>query len=270
MRDATQSQSTTIKQDRAIFLCASLDGETVRQRSFSKNFSDKSLFRFVNSVDGRDWSDPEANIHVSEEMRLLRERERLKGKLWINPAAIACALTHRDKLLAVAEETNVVLCEDDILLHRDFIELWAEDDVREKFSKLDSVVLLHYISRSPITTSTPPVAEFGRFRIFKLDEVHVLSGASYYAPPHVARHIRQFQTPVRCSADNWLEMKKHGVFPNIYVVHPTPVQIAGMASNIGYGSAWKSNALWVVLIRRLKRLIQRSRKKFYETLIVRR
>jgi len=268
MTNTTQLQPMAIKKNRAIFLCASLEGETERQRSFSKNFNDKSLFRFVNSVNGRGWSDSEANIHVSEEMRLLRERERLKGKLWLNPAAIACALTHRDKLLAEAEEADIVLCEDDVLLHRDFIELWAKDDVREKFSKLDSVVLLHYTSRSPITTSTAPIAEFGKFRIFKLDEVQVLSGACYYAPPHVARHIRQFQTPVRFSADSWFEMKKHGVFPNIYVVDPTPVQIAGMASTIGYGSAWKSNALWVVWARRFKRLIQQIRQKVYETLIV--
>ena len=257
--------------NQAIFLCASLTDESERQRSFSNNFRDKSLFRFVDSVDGRGWSDSEANAYVSEEMRLLRERERLKGKLWINPAAIACALTHRDKLLAEAEESNVILCEDDVLLNRDFIELWSENEIRETFSKLDSVVLFHYISQSLITTSTPSVAKFGKYRIFKLDEaLHVTSGACYYAPPLIAKNIRAHQTPIRISADNWLEMKNNGVFSHIYVVHPSPVQIAGMASNIGYGSAWKSNALWVVMARRLKRLIQRRRQNIHEKLIVRR
>lgn len=268
--NTTQPQLTASKLNRAIFLCASLAGETERQRSFSKNFSDKSLFRFVDSVDGRGWSDSEADVHVSDEMKLLRERERLKGKLWINPAAIACALTHRDKLLAEAEESDVVLCEDDILLRRDFIELWSEDDIKAQFSKLDSIVLLHYTSRSPITTSSPPVAEFGKYRIFKLDEAQVSSGACYFAPPQVASRIRHYQTPIRISADAWSEMKNQGVLPCVYVVHPSPCSIAGMASNIGYGSAWRSNAVWIVLARRLKRLIQRSRQQVYETLVVRR
>ena len=186
MSDATQQPKST-KRNPAIFLCASLPGEIARQRSFSKNFSDSSVFRFVDSVDGRSWSDAEADTYVSEEMRQLRERERLKGAPWINPAAIACALTHRDMLLTVAEKSDVVLCEDDVLLCPEFIALWAEDEVKEKFSKLDSVVLLHYTSQNPITTSSPPVAEFGKFRIFKLDEIHVVSGACYYAPSQVAR-----------------------------------------------------------------------------------
>lgn len=268
--NASQTQPMAPKKNRAIFLCASLAGEVARQCSFSKNFSDDSLFRFVFSVDGRAWSDAEADLHVSEEMRLLRERERLKGKLWINPAAIACALTHRDKLLVGAEESNVVLCEDDVLLRRDFVELWSEDDVRKRFSKLDSIVLLHYTSRSPITTSSPPVAEFGKYRVFKVDEAQVSSGACYFAPPQVASRIRHFQTPIRITADAWSEMKNHGVLPCVYVVHPSPCSIAGMASNIGYGSAWRSNAVWMVLVRRLKRLIQRSRQQVYETLVVRR
>jgi GR25 family glycosyltransferase involved in LPS biosynthesis len=259
-----------INKDKVIFVCASLAGETVRQRSFSENFSDKSLFCFVDSVDGRGWSDFEADVHVSDEMRQLRERERLKGKLWINPAAIACALTHRDKLLVEAEKRDVVLCEDDVLLKCNFIEIWREDEVRRKFAKCDGLVLMHYTSRSPITASGPPIAEFSEYQIFKLDEVHVSSGACYYAPPSVARRIRQYQTPVSVSADHWLAMKKAGAFSDIYVVHPSPCTIAGMASNIGYGGNLKSNAWWIVLARRLKRMVQLRRKRFYETLVVQR
>lgn len=124
-------------------------------------------------------------------MRQLRGRERLKGKLWINPAAIACALTHRDKLLAIAEHRNVVLCEDEVFLRRDFVDLWCQDDVRKKFAKCNGVVLMHYISRRPTTTSAPAVAESGGYQIFQMNEVHVSSSACYYAPPSVARRIRQ-------------------------------------------------------------------------------
>lgn len=266
----TYPQPTVTQEVRALFLCASLAAETARRQSFSANFSDKSLFRFVDSVDGRSWSDSEADVHVTDEMRQLRERERLRGKLWINPAAIACALTHRDKLLAVAEERDVILCEDDVLINRDLIDLWRQDDVRKLFAAYDGVVLMHYISRTPITSSTAPVAEFGPYKIFKLDEVHVSSGACYYAPPLVARRMREHQTPLRSTPDHWLEMKKAGVFSGIYVVHPSPCRIAGMASNIGYGGHWKSNSWLIVLARRFKRQLQRRRQRFYETLVVRR
>ena len=91
-----------------LFICATLANEIDRQRSFKSNFSDETLFRFVESIDGRYWTDSDADIHVSERMRALRIRERASGKSWLNPAAIACALTHRDKLLSEAEERNVI------------------------------------------------------------------------------------------------------------------------------------------------------------------
>ncbi len=267
---ATQTQTKSPKQTLPIFICASLVGEVERQRSFSKNFNDHSLYRFVDSIDGRAWLDEEADLHVSEEMKLLRERERLKGKLWINPAAIACALTHRDKLLVGAEKSNVILCEDDIKIQSDFIDLWKKNYVRERFSMLNSVVLLHYISINQITTSSPPVGEFGKYRIFKLDDSHVSSSACYFVSAQVASGIRHYQTPIRISADSWSEMKNQGVIPCVYVVHPSPCSIAGMASNLGYGSEWQSNAIWLVLLRRLKRWILRRRKKIHEDIIVRR
>lgn len=65
-------------------------------------------------------------------------------------------------------------------------------------------------------------------------------------------------------------MNKAGVFFDVYVVHPSLCVIAGMASNIGYGGNLKSNAWWIVLARRFKRLFQLRRKRFYETLVVRR
>lgn len=270
MRNSIEPPIALTLENQAVFLCASLAGEVARQKSFSSNFSNKSLFRFVDSVDGRGWSDAEADAQVSEEMRQLRERERLKGKRWINPAAIACALTHRDKLLSEAEERDVVLCEDDVLLQRDFIDLWCQEKVRKQFSECDGLVLMHYTSRSPITAAGPPAAQFGEYQLFKLDEVPVSSGACYYAPPAVAGRIRQHQTPISDSADHWAAMKKVGIFSNIYAVHPSPCAIAGMASNIGYGGGLKSNQWWVVLARRFKRIVQLRRNQVYETLVVRR
>lgn len=252
-----------------LFICATLTGEIDRQRSFKSNFSDETLFRFVESVDGRNWTDSDADVHVSEAMRALRMREREGGKSWLNPAAIACALTHREKLLSEAEQRNVILCEDDALIRSDFIDLWMDNHVRDEFSRLDGIVLLHYMSRMPITTSRPPVSQFGKFKIFSIDDCDISSGACYYAPPLVAKQIRSHQNPISCSADHWTSMRKENIFRSIYVVHPAPARISGMASNIGYDSRSRSNALWIVLARRVKRLIQRKRQRLYEDLTIR-
>lgn len=265
----SDAKTAVIEEKRALFLCASLADEQERRQSFANNFTSRTIYRFADSIDGRCWSDAEADLHVSEQMKLLRERERLSGKLWINPAAIACALTHRDKLLTEAETQSIILCEDDIIIRSDFIKLWQDEKIRAKLAGLDSIVLLHYISRTPITTSSAAVAKFGIYRIFKLDENHVASGACYFAPSQVAIRLRQYQTPINTSADAWAQMKSEGVLPCVYVVHPSPCSIAGMASNIGYGSTWIGNAKWLILIRRLKRFVQRTRKQTYETLTFR-
>lgn len=254
--------------EQPIFLAASLPGEQERQRSFSRNFKDPATFGFVASVDGRDWSDEQADSFVSAELKAVRTVEREKGKLWINPAAIACALTHRDKLLAAAERSETVLCEDDAVIRPEFVSLWAKDEVRRTFAGCDGVVLMHYASRMPITSHCKPVAEFSGFGIYKIDDVHVVSGACYFAPRAVARRIRQYQTPIQCSADHWQKMKQDGVFKNIYVVHPAPCSTGSLASNIGYGGEVRSNSPMIMLLRKLRRFLRRKQKKIYETLQV--
>lgn len=252
--------------DACLFLCASLSDQNERKRSFSSCFSDPSLFQFVDSVDGRSWSDEQADEYVSQEMKELRAREREKVFRWINPAAIACALTHRDKLLAHAQLRSLMLCEDDILMAGDFIEHWRDGELREKMNGLSGVVLLHYFSRTPIVASGPPLFSFGKYGVYEVESGNVVSGACYFAPQVVARSIRLAQSPIQTSADHWVEMKRRKVFSSIYVVHPSPCRVAGLASNIGYGGDSNSNALWVVWARRLKRMILRSRGDFYETL----
>lgn len=252
-----------------IFLCASLPGEVYRQRSFAKNFSSQHAYAFVDSVDGRQWSEEEADSYCSMTMKELRQRERDKGKRWLNPAAIACALTHRDKLIALSEKRNVILCEDDSIIEGDFIALWHDKSTQNTFAKCDSVVLIHYRSASPITSSAPPVAEFGKYKIFRVDDGNVGSGACYYLPPNIANRVRKYQTPINVSADSWQQMRHDGVFKNVFVVSPSPVRIAPAASNIGYGNASDGNGLLTTVTRKIWRRIQRFRRPIYDELTIR-
>lgn len=252
------------------FICATLLDQIERQASFAGSFGEPGQFRFVRSVDGRSWSEEEADTHISTELMEVRRRERERGKNWLNPAAVACALTHRDRLLAVAEQRPAILCEDDVLLDRDFVAAFTSQGVGwSAVQGLEGIVLFHYFSRDPITAYGPPVSSFGRYKIYRLDDVHVVSGACYHAPPKTAEAIRRFQTPLRVTADHWQAMRSNGVFPAIYAVDPSPCTIAGMASNIGYGGEWRSNSVLAVWLRRIKRLLQRSRNRFHETITLR-
>lgn len=252
----------------AIFICASLEGENERQRLFSRNFQDRGLFKFVESIDGRHWAEDEADVHVSKSMREVREKERAKGKRWISAAAVACALTHRDRLLPEAMDRDVVLCEDDVSINRDFIDLWSKPDIREAFRQIDGVVLMYYWSRAPITSQGEAVLRLGEYSVRRLDDLHILAAACYYVPPAVAERIREFQTPLHCTADHWHEMRRNGVFRDIYAIHPAPANTGSLTSNIGYGGKITSNSLFFRLLRTLRRGLAKRRKEIYESIEV--
>ncbi len=248
------------------FLCASLTDQVKRKKSFAKCFLDQSRFKFIDSIDGRNWTEEEADSFCSEEIQALRRREKQKGAHWINPAYIACTLTHRDRLLHTAQYKTVILCEDDVIISPDFIKQWSSADFKTKMDSLDGIVLLHYFSRTPITTSSAPELNTGKYQVYKIDSGEVVSGACYFASRKVAKSIVQGQTPISTGVDQWTEMRRKHYFSEIYVVHPSPCQIAGLASNIGYGNDSKSNAILMVWARRLKRIFNRNRKQFYESL----
>ncbi len=248
------------------FLCASLSDQHERKISFSSCFKDKNIFRFVESVDGRYWSDEQADFYVDDELKDIRKREKSKNKHWLNPALIACTLTHRDRLLKLAEQKPLILCEDDVLIEEEFIEQWLCQKTQSKLNSLDGVVLLHYISKKPIMADPRPIYNFGKYSVHKIEQGSVASGACYFSPTTIAVNIRANQIPIKVSVDNWSKMKQLGFFKEIYAIHPSPCQIAGMASTIGYGDDNKSNALWIVLGRRIKRTINRYRKSIHESL----
>lgn len=248
------------------FLCATLADQAARQRSFADSFEDPAVFRFVEAIDGRDWTEEDADRLVTPELKLVREQERLKGKTWLNPAAVACAVTHRDKLLSAARTRSLILCEDDIRLAPDFVALWSDPVRREALAQLDGVVLIHYASREPITALAAVAGRIGQYTVHRLHDCHVVSGACYYAPPAVAEEIAQFQTPIRCTADHWLEMKQRGAIKNMYAMSPSPVRIAPLTSTIGYRGQLHSNSALARFVRGLRRSVRRRRHIFYDEL----
>lgn len=250
------------------FVCASLGTELARRKAFARPFDDPAQLRFVESFDGRGWSEAEADTWVTPELRDLRQREAAKGKRWIGPPAIACALTHRDRLLAVAETDDVILCEDDARLNRDFIHSWQIESVRSMFRDCGGVVLAHYRANQPIVTSTQPYATFGRYGIYRLTSDHIMSGASYYCPPSIARDIRQLQSPISTSADDWLAFHKRVGFDGIYLLHPSPIRLMPFASTIGYSTRWlaRQNGILLRTARELRRKLSSSSNRSFDSI----
>ena len=248
------------------FVCASLGTELARRRAFARSFNDPAQLRFVESVDGRGWSEAEADAFVSDEMKEIRRRSRAEGKKWINESAVACALTHRDRLLPEALKRDVILCEDDVAIHRDFVRLWQKEGVRSVFRECTGPVLLHYRANSPIEVNPLPVATFGRYAIHRLTSQHIMSGVCYYVNEKTAAAFREAQTPIHSAADQWRRIQKDAGFPDIFLVHPSPCRLSEFASTIGYSSSRlsSSNLLLVHLLRRMHRKIRAHRYRIFD------
>ncbi|MCE9664017.1 hypothetical protein LY622_11225 [Halomonas sp. M5N1S17] len=237
------------------FLCASLSSEIERRLMFSSSFKDPAQYRFVESVDGRDWTVEDADKHVSEEFKLLRKKERDRGKSWVNEAAVACAITHRDKLLKEAAERECFLCEDDIVLDGSFISYWQCEMIRSRLSELNGLVLGCYSSHNIIAVREKPLLTFGKFGVYEVLGCKVYSGACYFLPPPLAESVIFLQAPVKYTADQWDAISKSIGFP-IFLIHPAPASFVAFSSNIGYGNfSVSSNSLFWRSIRKINRKV---------------
>ena len=256
---------------KALILVASLPDEDARRRGVRENLGRSDLpFAIVDSIDGRRWGDEEVSGHLSEELNGLRLRVNQRGGVWLASGAIACALTHRDGLLANVIEDGRILCEDDIHFEPDFMDLLARGDALEALSAInDGVVLLNYRAQGRhLAAEKSPVARFGRYSIHKVVG-RVASGAAYFVSPDVAQKIVAYQTPLRVSADSWTTMKEAGVFSEIYLVHPLPVGTGMYPTSINYYGDRKPSGFFAYLqrsswLRRLRWVLLRAKGTFTE------
>jgi len=245
-----------------MFICASLTDAIDRRASFSRHFPSKSQFEFVDSIDGRNWSSHYADTYCTSSFVELRARQSKQNKTWANPAAVACAMTHRDKLLKEAVHRDAILCEDDALIDQKMIQLWQQQNIRDIFRNIGDVTLLFYLSRSTIRVSKIPLARVGPYCIYRVTDGEVGSAVSYYASSVAADRIRSLQTPISATADQWQAFKARGAISNINIVFPSPVRLAAFESHIGYGGRLKGNSITVRALRVANRSLRRWRGKF--------
>lgn len=240
-----------------MFFCASLPDSTARRIAFERNFFSRDSFKIIDAVDGRSWTEEDADRFCAHELTQLRASLRRQGKKWASPAAIACALTHRDLLLRRAEAIDAILCEDDATFHPDFIEAWSRQSNRQVLREIEGVTLLYHLSRGPVVVEKAPVAKIGPFKAYRVKSNNVLSAVAYYASPDAAAGIRRVQTPLVTSSDNWHQFKQLGAFKDLYIMHPAPVTLAPFDSVIGYGGLIKGDSLLARTLRRMNRILRK-------------
>lgn len=246
-----------------IFVCASLPNEKARRAHFLKPFSDSRQVHFVESIFGGDWTIEYAEGLMSPSFRELWKLMRERGRTWINQRAIACAITHRDRLLSIAEEGDCILCEDDALIKDNFIRLWKEEENRKILRDLGGIVLMNYTSRSEIFVNSNPVGNIGNYKIFRSGTKSVSSAACYYVPPLIAPRLRAIQTPLIATADSWGTFSSSLEGVDVFLIDPPPCTIGNFASTIGYRdrNIPLPNTFFVKMLRSVGRRLLRLRKK---------
>jgi len=220
---------------KAKILYASLDEQNERRRAIQSNIGNILSYAVVGCIDGRGWSDSDAETFLSTEMRETRRNEFAAGKTWLATGAIACAITHRDHMIAQCHPIGKVLCEDDALIQEDFVGHIASGEVANVLDALPGVTLLNYRARSQISADQAPIAKIGRYSIHRSTSQGIASAAAYFVPASVASKIVKEQTPLRWPVDAWLAMRDAGVFGEVFLVHPSPARVGDFASTINYG-----------------------------------
>ena len=251
---------------RAAVLFASLAEQEKRRDVIRRNFRDMSdLYAFVDCVDGRNWNTSETDAELSEDMRRKRMEAVAQGKTWLASGAVACAITHRDNLAGNVTAPGKILCEDDVIFEKSFLKKLADGEVLEKLAALDGLVLLNYRSRTPIQAERKAVAKFGKYSVHRLVSDHVASGASYFMTPEIGDRVQAFQTPLHVPIDAWSDMKKAGVFGEIFIVSPSPAKTGHFPSTMNYGRMSKNPLVerlrQIALLRRLRWYLIEKRKK---------
>jgi GR25 family glycosyltransferase involved in LPS biosynthesis len=248
------------------FVCVSLDDQFARRASLKSCFEDERQLYFVQSIDGRNWSIEEAEEYISDEYRDLWRTMRERGRTWLNSGAIACALTHRDRALPIAVKGPCIICEDDAIISRDFIEIWRDYDVREQWGKFDGVILLHYASKVEIEARTEAIAKFGRYSLHEVTGKAPGSTACYFVNRKTAAALRKIQTPIDATPDTWAKFANQIEGFRIFVMHPPPCAVAPFESTIPYklGSSGILNSLIFRVARSFKWKIYRLRGRLFD------
>ena len=186
---------------------------------------------------------------------------------WLTPGAIGAALSHRDALRRLAEEDRRcgLILEDDIILPSN---LPAILDQLESSCREDELILLYWLSDE--------VQPFQKESAVMIDQRHrlaisnrpqsLLSAVGYVVGRSVARRIIEINTPVRMTPDLWAGFLAGGAMTQIRCVVPSPIRLANLPSDIGYGRQHFLRRIkrWLeIRLPLFQRLSARRRKEYF-------
>ena len=250
-------------------LYASLPEHVNRRKSVINNLKNKVKFAFINSLDGRKWTDEQTESHLSKKMIQFRRDQINKGRDWLSPGVIACAMTHR-KMISTIDVKGKFCCEDDAVIETDVIKLISDGSLQLILDELDGLTLLDYRSRRNIIAEKKPFQKIGKYSIHRVISYNLGSAACYFVPAKIAKRFVRYQTPINASPDQFDEMQKMGVFKNLYILHPKAARSSDFPTTMGYNYSQKTNYLFkllgnIIWIRRLKYFLNKKNGEFNDS-----
>ncbi|PWJ43289.1 glycosyltransferase family 25 protein [Sediminitomix flava] len=210
----------------------SLERSEERRNSIQKQFNDLGLsFEFIDAIDGKYLT--EEDIAKYANLEEVKENPR-----WLNPYAIACALSHRKayhKILAERIPYTLIL-EDDMLLSSKSVDL-LPSIIHEMDT--DEICMLYYRAFQTMYLSLGEDRKLDpNYELLSpINEESIpLTAGAYIVSLKAVERLERILLPIRYAADSWAEFYREGGVNKISCVYPRPLKDANFKSTIDYFS----------------------------------
>lgn len=155
---------------------------------------------------------------------------------WLSPGAIGAALSHRLALSCLVEDDERcgLILEDDVILPNNLASILEQ---LESLYVDDELILLYWSSdrMHPLRRETAVSIDNGHELAVSSEPASLLSAVGYIVGKSVARRIIALNTPVRVTSDLWASFLEGKAMKQIRCLAPSPLRLANLPSDIGYG-----------------------------------
>lgn len=187
-------------------------------------------WEFVEAIDGHALTDAEIDFHCdSDAVR--------RNPNWLTRGALGAALSHQkaQRLIVSRSLERALILEDDLYLPLNFGEILAR--LESEHARRELILLYWSSSGSHPFYSQSAVSVGERLSLaVSASPLALLGGVGYILDSEVAQRISKLNSPVHVSADLWSYHLNRGAFDRIRCLVPSPLRLAHLPSDIGYGN----------------------------------
>lgn len=206
----------------------SLGRSVDRRKHMISHLTERGLeFEIFDAVDGSLLSEDDIQKYVDPQA--LEQHAK-----YLNRGTIGACLSHYFIFKRIIELNLPSACiiEDDIIVDKNFGKLLDSIDTVIQDKRL---MLLYYTSWNKIeleTINRSLMGEYGLYRIRNYDGLN--SSAGYIVSQDACKKLIDVVLPIRMGPDNWPELKRLGVMPEITCIFPQPLNNTHVKSSIEY------------------------------------